>query len=126
MKKLVLFVLVSFLFIGCTTTEVLRNIDIIHDSVKSIITSPSVHKQLPVDTLLTLEKIDKRYLAAEERLRSGWTKNPSAVEVIVECAEDFLLVIDDLALDSKHKKKIQIIGSSLRTLKDYLKEVRVS
>jgi hypothetical protein len=102
---------------ACTTSEILKTIDSIYKGVRVVITAPDVMEKIPKDTLDKLAKIETNYLAAAEDVRTTGVDNAKPLSIIVDCADDFLMVIDSLALGGRHEKEIKAIGESVRLLK---------
>ena len=122
MKKiifsLILFCLVAL--VGCTTGEILKTIDGIYRGVKTVVTAPDVKAQITPDKLARLAEIETHYLKAADDVRATGVDNSGPLSVVVDCADEFMMVIDTLALEGKHKREIEGIGVSIKFLKKFV------
>jgi len=117
--KIILAALVTLVITatGCTTAQVLRSIDAAYRAVRMILTDPAVSAQISSGDMDQLADIERQYLKAADDIRNTGVDNARPLSVIVDCADEFLVVLDKLVLDGTHEREINAIGLSVRFLR---------
>ncbi len=125
MEKRFCFFLIVILFsfvalFGCKTDEVLRSANAIYLDIKTVVTAPGVREKIPPVVMVRLAQLELIYLSAAQDIKATGVENSRPITVVVDCADEFLQIINTMALNGKYEKEIKAIGIAIDVLKNHI------
>lgn len=124
MKKnlvlLALIVLSAFALFSCNSEErLIRVSNAIYLDVKTVVTDPAIMEDISPERLEKLAELERTYLEAVSILKR-MPKDEGALTMLVFCADELLILVDDLDKYGKYKDVVTTIRISTKLLKNHM------
>jgi hypothetical protein len=124
MKKnlvlLALIVLSAFALFSCNSEErLIRVSNAIYLDVKTVVTDPAIMEDISPEKLEKLAELERTYLEAVSILKR-MPKDEGALTMLVFCADELLIIVDDLDKYGKYKDVVTTIRISTKLLKNHM------
>jgi hypothetical protein len=124
MKKnlvlLALIVLSAFALFSCNSDErLIRVSNAIYLDVKTVVTDPAIMEDISPEKLEKLAELERTYLEAVSILKR-MPKDEGALTMLVFCADELLIIVDDLDKYGKYRDVVTTIRISTKLLKNHM------
>jgi len=124
MKKnlvlLALIVLSAFVLFSCNSEErLIRVSNAIYLDVKTVVTDPAIMEDISPERLEKLAELERTYLETVSILKR-MPKDEGALEMLVFCADELLIIVDDLDKYGKYRDVVTTIRISTKLLKNHM------
>jgi hypothetical protein len=122
MKKICLFFLLALALVlpltGCNQ-DIFKTADALYLDIKVLVLDEDIRPLIPDKTMERLARVEKAYLSAS-KLKAVAPDNIRPLELLIACADEILLLLDDLDLGERHERHIAAVRISVKVLRNHI------